>query len=311
MRMQKHASGRGVALGIVAAVALGCAGNGGPRGTTATYTIEDRLEVVEPEPEPPSFAQEVALGDQLRDNGNTTEAVFHYLRGLQLDTDSPIPRQRIGFLQLARDVERGQRIFEDLVEAEPGMASAHLGVGLALVAQGRLEEASGALERALEVDSENDVALVALGLIADERGDFRTARSYYESALRVAPGRYEVRNNLGVSYLLSGDYERAAEAFREAVHVDPHDPAVHNNLGVALARMGLYEEALESFRLASATEADALNNVGLVCLVNEDYARAIGYFVESLLLGPSDRDRVLANLTAAEVGQVRRRAARP
>lgn len=310
MTLEKHASGRRLGVAILVTVALGCAGRGGPPGSTATYTIEDRLEVVEAEPEPPSFAQEVALGDQLRDNGNTTEAVFHYLRGLQLDHDSPIPRQRIGFLQLARDVERGQRIFEDLARREPGMASAHLGVGLALVARGRLEEASRALERALEVDSENDVALIALGLIADEREDFRTARSYYVSALRVAPERYEVHNNLGVSYLLSGDYERAAEAFRDAVHVDPHDPAVHNNLGVALARMGLYEEALESFRLTS-TEADALNNVGLVCLVSEEYARAVGYFVDSLLLGPSDRDRVLSNLTAAEVGQVRLRAARP
>ena len=163
--------------------------------------------------------------------------------------------------------------------------------------------ARDSLQRAVELDPKATVAHVALGLVADSQGRHIDAQGHYEAALALEPDRYEVQNNLGMSRLLSNDFEGAVSAFREAAHIDPRDPAVYNNLGVALARMRLYGEALENFRRSSG-DADAFNNLGLICHANGDYGLAITYFEKALLLGPSNRDVVLANLEATEVAQL-------
>jgi len=295
---------RSLALALACAgLALGC-GAKAPQNESLRYgdRADQEIRVEEPQHTEPTLESEVAIGDQLRDQGHDSEAVFHYLRGLYLDEASPIPRSRVAFLHLSEDAPRGQRIFESLIEAHPNLASAHMGRGLALVAQGELPEARASLERAVELDPKATSAWIALGLVSDRAGDHAAAAQYYQSALQVEPDRYEVRNNLGMSKLLSGDYEGATVAFRNAAHIDPRDPAVYNNLGVALGRMRLYKEALDNFRRSSG-EADAFNNLGLVCHVNGDYRLALTYFEKSLLLGPSDREVVLANLEATEVAQ--------
>jgi Flp pilus assembly protein TadD len=304
IRKSVIASLRSMVLAIACAsvVLAGCAGKRPNQEQVRYNALDPDVVVEEPEPLEATLDSEIAIGDQLRDQGHRSEAVFHYLRGLYLDEASPIPRARVAFLHLDEDPERAQRIFEKLIEDHPRMASAHMGRGLALVAEGHVEQARESLERAVELDPRATTAWIALGMVADRAGDQVAARQYYESALSVDPDRYEVRNNLGVSLLLSGDFEAAAGAFRDAVHLDPRDPVVYNNLGVALGRMRLYKQALDNFR-RSSDDADAFNNLGLVCHVNGDYGLAITYFEQSLLLGPSDRSVVLANLEATEVAQ--------
>jgi len=302
---------RAPALLLMLVLALGCSGKQPKEQPPISYgdgRIDDVL-VQPPDPIEPTLADEVAIGDQLRDQGQESEAVFHYLRGLYLDESSPVPRERVALLHLSHDAPRGQKIFESVIKEHPRLASAHLGRGLALVAQGHLAGARQSLERAIELDPDSTIAHIALGLVADGEGHYAEAQRHYEAALAAEPNRYEVQNNLGMSRLMSEDFEGAASAFREAVHIDPRDPAVYNNLGVALARMRLYREALENFRLSSG-EADALNNLGLVCHANGDYGLAITYFEKSLLLGPSDRGVVLANLEATEVAQLLERVLR-
>ena len=289
---------------LFASMALGCASTRSADEAESRWEeVTGRAPVSTSTREPRSFEQEVARGDQLRDQGDEPQAVWHYLRSLQLDASSPVPRARVAYMHLVEDPARGQRIFEELIEAHPQLADAHMGRGLSLIAQNRLVRARGSLERALELDPEAVVALVALGLLCDQAGEHELAQRYYGAAIVIEPGRYEVRNNLGMSYLLTGAFEHAAEAIRDAVYIDPRDPALYNNLGVALGRMRLYEEALDNFRRTS-DEADALNNLGLVCHVNGDYGLAITYYEQSLLIGPSERDVVLVNLEASEVAQL-------
>jgi len=255
--------------------------------------------VEESEREPLSFEEELAQADQLRDTGQLPEAVWRYLRVLRLDPSSPIPRQRIAYLHLDRDVARGEEIFRQLVEKHPAMPEARVGLGLAEFAGGKYAEARASLDFALKLDPSSAIAITAIGVMDDGLGSHALARQHYDRARRLAPMRYEIPNNMGMSFLMSGEFEEAAKAFRSAIFINPKDPVVHNNLGFALGRMGEYELALESFRQFGA-EADALNNTGYTCSLNDDYSLAIQYYEHALRNDPTDRKRVLLNLRAAE-----------
>jgi len=248
---------------------------------------------------PLSFEAELARADQIRDAGQQQEAIWRYLRALQLDFDSPIPRERIAYIHLAKDVDRAEHIFRRLVKERPAMPSMRVGLGLAEYAAGKHEQASETLQFALALDPESAVAITALGLIDDARGDHESARLRYAEALALEPARYEIQNNAGMSYTMSGDFEKAIEAFNNAIFLDPNDPVVHNNLGFVLGKMRRYDAALESFKTFSP-EGEALSNTGSMCFLNGDYRCAIDYYESALQVPIDDREQLLSNLRAAE-----------
>jgi Flp pilus assembly protein TadD len=264
------------------------------------YNEAARVEFRKPEkPVPLTFEEEVRVADRLRDSGQLPEAAWHYVRSMQLDGSSPLPKQRLGYLQLSNDVDRADMIFRELVEDHPEIGSAHLGLGLARVVSGRHLQARPSLLRALDLDPSLATAHVGLGMIHDKLGEHDLAQMEYEVASEQDPRRYEIKNNLGMSHLMSGNFGQAAQSFRDAIYLEPRDPTLYNNLAIAMARQGDYRGAYRSFR-HNSNEADALNNLGYVSLVNGDFERAIKYFERSLLEGPSQRARVLVNMRAAE-----------
>lgn len=255
-----------------------------------------------PEPKeqkPLTVDGELARADMLRDNGDLPEAVWHYVRGLQLDRVNPGPRQRLGYMQLSRDIERAEKIFERLVGEHPRLVSGHVGLGLAQIAVDKPESARSSFETALRLDPDSALSEMGLGMVDDRLGNHERARGHYVVAQELDPYRYVIPNNLGMSHLISGNYEEAADAFSEAIFLEPRDPALYNNLGITRAREGRYDAALESFRKVSG-EADALNNVGFVCLTTGEFERAQEFLERSLMKGPSERETVIANLRAAE-----------
>jgi Flp pilus assembly protein TadD len=256
--------------------------------------------VVEEQPRTPlSFAEELAEADRIRDSGRQQEAIWRYLRALQLDFDSPIPRQRIAFIHLAEDIARAEQIFRGLVRERPAMASLRVGLGLAEFAAGKHDQATQTLKFALALAPDSAVAITALGLMDDARGDYASAQRHYARASALEPLRYEIPNNAGMSYTMDGQFERAVEAFGTAIFLDPNDPVVHNNLGFVLGKLRRYDEALESFKTFGA-DGEALSNTGSMCFLNGDYQCAIDYYERSLQTPLVERERVLFNLRAAE-----------
>lgn len=255
--------------------------------------------VEDPSRTPLSFAEELAQADRIRDSGRQQEAIWRYLRALQLDFDSPIPRQRIAFIHLAEDVARAEQIFRGLVRDRPAMPSLRVGLGLAEFAAGKHDQATQTLKFALALDPDSAVAITALGLMDDARGDYAAAQHHYARAGALEPLRYEIQNNAGMSYTMNGQFEQAVEAFGTAIFLDPNDPVVHNNLGFVLGKLRRYDAALESFK-TFGSDAEALSNTGSMCFLNGDYQGAIDYYERALQKPLVEREQVLFNLRAAE-----------
>ena len=115
--------------------------------------------------------------------------------------------------------------------------------GRALADAGRYQQALEVLSKAHTPDQPDWRLLNAQGAVLDQMGNFAEARSYYETALKIAPGEPAILSNLGLSYMLAKDLPRAEVTLKRATARADADPRVRQNLALVLGLQGKFEEA--------------------------------------------------------------------
>ncbi len=248
-----------------------------------------------PSKERGSYHQKLRDGDRYRRTGDLRRAVLAYFEAVRLDPDSVTARERMASLELQADPARAEALFAKLIEQGPETTAVWTGLGIARLAQGRLEGAREALLQSLALDPGSVWALSALGAASDRLGLHAEAQSHLEQARELRPGDVSILNNLGVSYLLSGDLVRAEDVFWQASALDPHDAVSRNNLGLAVGLQRRYEDALDAFR-RSGTEQSAQNNLGYVHFLNGNFEQATACYERALLAEGDDELKVIWNL---------------
>jgi Flp pilus assembly protein TadD len=258
-----------------------------------------RAHTEPPDPHPgPSWRDKVRLGDRNTEKGDREAAFVAYLEAVRLAPREPIPRLRIAHQHLDEDPRQAASVFRDVIQEHPDFAPAHAGLGLALLAQNQLDEASQALERAVELDPRTPSARGALAVSYELLGRTEEAERAAAEAWQEEPEGAYWANNLGVLQLARGDWSAAEVSFQAAIELDPQDPAPRNNLGLALGRQERYAEARQAFMSAGDAQA-AANNLGYVYLLNGHATEAIAHFERALQAKGNDRRTVLRNLSTA------------
>ena len=144
-----------------------------------------------------------------------------------------------------------------LLAQQPGPQTA-LDEAAADLEQGRAAEADQKLDSFLREHPADLRALVLKGAVLDSLERWQEADTYYQRALKLAPGSVQVLNNVANHYLAGGDSRRAREFYLKAVAIDPHQA----NANIQLAQMSVEErkgaEALAYLkRLGDSAGADA------------------------------------------------------
>ncbi len=173
-------------------------------------------------------------------------------------------------------------------------ALALLLLGSATRAQARLWHDSRSLfSHALDVDEQNDVALLALAELDLQAGDHAAARAGYERALALRPDLGRAHNGLGIALQRQGQPALARASFERALALDPGDPQAANNLGIACAQAGEGARALELFERAVRLRpgfGEALRNRGGALLGLGRWREALDAFdAAERVLGPDAR----------------------
>ncbi|MFQ4144323.1 tetratricopeptide repeat protein [Chlorogloeopsis sp. ULAP02] len=111
-----------------------------------------------------------------------------------------------------------------------------------------------------------------LGIACSRLQNVKQAIVYYQAAIKlpIYPmlklGAY---NNLGNLLKATGDFKGAKTAYETALQIDPSFATGHYNLGMTLKAMGLFTEAIASYQKAivlNPKNADAYQNLGVVLL---------------------------------------------
>jgi len=115
--------------------------------------------------------------------------------------------------------------------------------GERLLAEGKVAEAKGILEKALAADPDDARAWLDWGLVHEETGDWTTAEKAYRRAASIDPNFAEAFNNLGVLLREAGKLAEAAVALERAVALDPFLTAARFNLALSYEDLGNLADA--------------------------------------------------------------------
>ena len=180
-------------------------------------------------------------------------------------------------------------LFHHALTVHPGSSMAYNALGMVMVAQNRLGEATGYYTEALRWWPRNAQAHNNLGNALRRQGQLEEAIPHYTEALRLKPTFAEAYNNLGAVLADQGHLAEAIRHYTTALRLQPVYPQAHYNLGNALRRQGQIEGAIqhymETLRL-KPTFAEAHNNLGAVLAGQGHVAQAIGHYTAALRLHP-------------------------
>ncbi|MBR0967396.1 tetratricopeptide repeat protein [Bradyrhizobium diazoefficiens] len=152
----------------------------------------------------------------------------------------------LGYGQALR--ANGQRaqavaVLEQATIANPGNKALLAQYGRALADNGNFQQSFDVLSKAHSPDNPDWRLLSVQGTALDQMGRHEEARSYYASALKIAPGDPGVLSNVGLSYMLSKDLPKAEEALRQAYAAPGASARVRQNLGLVVGLQGRFAEA--------------------------------------------------------------------
>jgi protein O-mannosyl-transferase len=156
--------------------------------------------------------------------------------------------------------ESDYRLWSHALKINPRNFVAENNLGLALIRQGRRDEAIQHFREAAAIEPGDPTSQLNLGIYAQEQRDIPQAMARYEEVLGLttdAQLRASAYANLGSIYFGAHDYARAKESFEAVLRLDRAFPAV-------------------------------IRDLGLIAEKNHDWSGSIQYFARLVTLEPND-----------------------
>jgi Flp pilus assembly protein TadD len=119
---------------------------------------------------------------------------------------------------------------EYLLRTDAASVKGHVQLALALLSQGKNEEARQHLRAAAQLDPQNDQPHYYLGLAFRQQHKLAEARAEFESALRLNPDNFKAHGNLGLIFVQQGTLDQAESHFRSALRINPDDSLAQDSL---------------------------------------------------------------------------------
>ena len=239
--------------------------------------------------ESPETAEDViALGEAALARGKLDEALFQYVKAVDLDNKSEIALYKIGYIHSKRgNTGIAKKAYEMVLEINPDHGGAHEGLGQLLLDERKYGEARNHLAKA-EASGSDAISwrlYNSLGVIADLEKDYKQAIIYYQKALTLQPKLPLILNNMGYSRYMLGDWDSAEKYYRKAVLHDKYFARAWRNLGLLYVRQGNYEEAVSAF-IQIENLHEAYNDVGFICMLNGKHDISEAFFKRAIKRSP-------------------------
>ena len=243
-----------------------------------------------PDKLPPRVHELLAAAVRHHQGGRFVDAERLYAQILQSDPRHADALHLLGVLahQTGRHDAAAALIGKAIAE-NARVPAFHNNLGNALKAQGRLQEADSAYQRALILKPDYFEAYYNLGLVRQAQDRLDEAIACYRKLLAHKPDHAEAHNNLGNALQAQGKFEEALAAYGQALRCKPGFADAHSNAGNVLRALGNAEAAIESYSRAlthQARHAEALHNLGIVLLEQGKLEEAAAASRRALALRP-------------------------
>jgi adenylate cyclase len=183
------------------------------------------------------------------------KAVEHYRMALKIDPSylsamvalafCKLDEVRMGWtLEPSNAVFEADQLCQKALALQPQHADVQALLAFIRYFQNRLQEATGAMNRAVTLASHSPEIIAYQGALYDLLGDYRAAIRAYTRAFSLSiHSPAWIASNLGLSYLALNENDEAERIFREVVHNYPDYVRAWLGLAIALSRQGKSKEA--------------------------------------------------------------------
>ncbi len=134
-------------------------------------------------------------------------------------------------------------LWADNTAKRPGHSGSYIGLGEALMKEGRLIEAEQTLFLARTKFPKNARLLNLSGMIAMGQGNEVAAVEWWRQASALAPNNHVILNNLAIAAFRNGETDEAEELFARVVELRPRDVIALGNLAQVYISNGKLDEA--------------------------------------------------------------------
>lgn len=189
------------------------------------------------------------------------------------------------YLKLGRS-DDAVRMFRRYAELAVRKAEPFSGLGLALIKQGKLDEAEKVLRIVIGEDATNRASLFGLGMIAARRGRSDRAMELFQECVVAGRGTHTApaHHNIGVLHERAGRKAEARKSFEQALELDPHHVKAARSLAMVLAKEGQRNQAVKILARAIGKRAcpDARVQLGRLLIAEGKVALAEGQFRQAI-----------------------------
>jgi tetratricopeptide (TPR) repeat protein len=174
------------------------------------------------------------------------------------------------------------------LDNKPKQLSAELYVQIARMHEekGDFPSAITQYEQALKVAPNNTDILVSMARAQDRKGDVAKAVATYQQAIKIDARCALAYNDLGLCYARQRDLPRAQESLQQAVALVPTSKLYRNNLATVLADAKRYNEAYEQLATVHPP-AVAQFNLGVLAGRAGDKNEAMARLQQSAAIDPN------------------------
>jgi protein O-GlcNAc transferase len=156
----------------------------------------------------------------------------------------------------ARKADESERLFKELLDAQPKHVGALNLLGVLLTQLKRFEEAEHYVRRALNENATSDATFHNYGIILKALGRPAEALEQFSRALALNPGIAETWNNRGAVLDDLQRYREAIADFDKAISINPNSADAFCNKGKSLAALELHGQSLAAYDRALALKPD-------------------------------------------------------
>ena len=210
-----------------------------------------------------------AIGKGLR-HPRADELLKQARSGKKKEPEKPVPlnealRQLEALLHAGRHAE-AEKLGQALQLRHGKSAQAAYLLGMAVLLQGRQEDAVPHLRRAVEHDGAMAPALYNLGFALERLERLEEALAAYRRTMAVAPNLADAHNNLGNVLQKLGRHDEALAAFEKAAALQPDAAAFQMNRGNVLCELERFEEGAAAYERALRLEPTLVDAYGKLAL---------------------------------------------
>jgi tetratricopeptide (TPR) repeat protein len=183
-----------------------------------------------------------------------------------------------------------ERLWREALRQNPGSWVPHSDLGVALVNQGRWDEALRLFREAIRISPNEGLPRNNLGMVLFQQGRVEEAMRAYREALRLKPYYYPAHFNLAVALARQERWEEAAAHYAEVLRWRPDHAQAHNNLGNVLGRLGQTSAALDHYGMALCSRpnfAEAHYNLGEVLACQGHLDEALRHYQAAVQSRPA------------------------